>query len=234
MNPSVEQLLKVQEVDSQMIFLRESMRLRPRELEDDRRKVTAAKAAAEAVAAQIKSLKVESDRREIDVRKADSEIEKLTVALNQAKSNQEYTILKEQIKRQEDLRGQAEEEVLEKLTHIDTLEARRKELSQSLVQAEGALKKKQAEVDELMAGIKKELESLAKARQELIAGVEAENLRIYDRILERHNNFAVARVDGQVCQGCYMAVTTQEVNLLLQGQFLQCKSCSRILYLPPG
>ena len=56
----------------------------------------------------------------------------------------------------------------------------------------------------------------------------AENLKIYERVLQRYNNFAIARVEGQVCHGCFMSVTSQEVNLLMQGQFLQCKSCSRL------
>lgn len=231
MNPSVEQLLRVQEVDTQIIFLRESLRLRPLELDDDRRKVVETKKSLEALVLEIKRGRMESDRREVDVKKSDSEIEKLNVLLNQAKSNQEYTILKEQIKRQEELRGQAEEEVIEKLTQIDSLEVNRKAFVAKLDLEEKSFRKKEAEVQEILKGIKDQLQVLEGQRGELLEGVDRENLRTYERILARHNNFAVARVEAQVCHGCYMAVTTQEVNLLMQGQFLQCKSCSRILQL---
>src|SRR4030095_16116488 len=126
MNPSIEQLLKVQEVDSQMIFLKETLRLRPKELDDDRKKTADTKVLVEAIAVQIKKLKLESAQRELDVKRGDAEIEKLTVALNQAKSNQEYTIFSEQIKKQKEARGKLEDEVLGMFGEIDTLEARRK------------------------------------------------------------------------------------------------------------
>ena len=136
MHPSIEQLLSVQEVDSQAIFLRESMRLRPRELDDDRKNVARASDAVEALVAKTKTVKMASDEREVDVKKCDAEIEKLNILLNQASSNNEYTILKEQIKRQEETRSEAEEDVLEKLTEIDRLEAEQRERTVNLAAAE--------------------------------------------------------------------------------------------------
>ena len=232
MHPSIEQLLRVQEVDSQLIFLRESLRLRPLEMEDDRRKLEETKKSLDALLLEIKRTRMDSDRREVDVKKFDSEIEKLNVLLNQAKSNQEYTILKEQIKRQEELRGQAEEEVLEKLTKLDSMEANRKALGERHDLDLKSFRRKEAEVAEILKGIKEQASGLELKRGELLGGIDKENLRTYERILARHNNFAIARVENQVCHGCFMSVTVQEVNLLMQGQFLQCKSCSRLFYLP--
>jgi uncharacterized protein len=231
MHPSIEKLLKVQEVDSQLIFLRESMRMRPRELEDDRRKAAETKAGLEAVEAQIKRAKVDSDQRELDVGKADAEITKIQTAMNQSKSNQEYTIFKEQIKRQEEIRGKAEEDVIGKLHEIDALDLKRKEWAARLAEAEKTFRKKEAEVTELVRAMQKEYDSLQSRRGGLLEGIDPENLKVYERVLERHNNFAIARVEGQICHGCYMSVTSQEINLLLQGSFLQCKNCSRILCL---
>lgn len=231
LHPSVEQLLKVQEVDSQILFLRESLRLRPLELEDDRRKVVDTKKNLEGALLEIKKGRMDSDRREVDVKKADAEIDKLNVALNQAKTNQEYTIFKEQIKRQEEQRGKAEEEVIEKLTQLDSLESTRKALATKLEMEERSFRKKESEVQEIVKGIKDQLQVLEATRGELMSGIDREHLRTYERVLQRHNNFAIARVESQVCHGCFMSVTTQEVNLLMQGQLLQCKSCSRLLYL---
>jgi len=232
MNSSIDQLLKVQEVDSEMILLRESLRMRPREIEDDRKKSQDTRQALEALVAKIKQFRMESDRREVDVKKCDAEIEKYNVAMNQAKSNQEYTIIKEQIKRQEDLRAKAEEEVIEKLTQIDAVEAERKATASRLVTEEKGLQKKTAEVDEMVRGMQKQLGILEEQKATLLVGVDRDHMRIYERVLARHNNFALARVEDQVCHGCYIAVTAQDVNLLMQGQFVQCRSCSRILYLP--
>ena len=231
MNPSIEQLLHVQGVDSEMIFIRESLRRRPLELDDDRRKLENARKHLEGAQAQIKRFKMDADRGELEVKRLDAEIEKLTVALNQAKSNQEYTIIKEQIRRQSEGRGTAEEQVLEKLSEIDALEAERKERTEDVKREEASFRNKEAEMKQVLDGLETQLAKLEERREGLIEGIDREHLKIYDRVLARHNNFAIARVEGQICQGCYMTVTSQEINLLLQGQFLQCKSCSRLLYL---
>lgn len=205
--------------------------MRPLELEDDRRKLQAARQELEAIAGDIKRIKMDADRREVDVKKFDAEIEKLRVALNQAKTNQEYTILKEQIKKLEEGRGKAEEEVIENLTEIDALELSRKAQAQKIAEEEKTFRRRDAEVEEILKGLRSQLEGLEKRRADLLDGIDREHLKIYERVLARHNNFAIARVEGQVCHGCFISVTSQEVNLLLQGQFLQCKSCSRLLYL---
>lgn len=231
MNPSVEQLLRVQEVDSEMIYVRESLRRRPLELEDDRRKLDNARKHLETIQAQIKRFKMDADKGELEVKRLDADIEKLNVALNLAKSNQEYTILKEQIRRQGDARGTAEEQVLEKLSEIDALEAERKQQIEEVKREEASFRQKELEVKAVMDGLETQLAKLEERRAGLIDGIDREHLKIYDRVLARHNNFAIASVEDQVCHGCYMTVTSQEKNLLLQGQFLQCKSCSRLFYL---
>ena len=231
MHPSISQLLRVQDVDSETIFIRESLRMRPLELEDDRRKLQGARQELEAIVGDIKRTKMDADRREVDVKKFDAEIEKLRVALNQAKSNQEYTVFKEQIKKLEEGRGKAEEEVIEKLTELDALELGRKAQAQKIADEEKTFRRREAEVEEVLKGLRGQLEGLEKRRADLLDGIDREHLKIYERVLARHNNFAIARVEGQICHGCFISVTSQEVNLLLQDQFLQCKSCSRLLYL---
>jgi predicted nucleic acid-binding Zn-ribbon protein len=232
MNPLIEQLLLVQEVDSELILLSESLRLRPRELDDDRKSVVETRRSIDGIAAQIKRLKMAGDRREVDVRKSDADIEKYKIALNQAKTNQEYTIFKEQIRREEELRGKAEEEVLQTLAEIDAAEAERKALTAKVAEEDKALKRREAEVEGVLAGIRKHLEGLKAKRADLVEGIPRENLQIYERVLARLNNFAIARVEDQICQGCFMMVTNQDVNLIMQGQFVQCKSCARLLFLP--
>ena len=105
MHPSVEQLLKVQEVDSQSVFLNEAMRLRPQELADEQKKVAVAQAVADGISAEITQLRKEFDQRELEIKNCDAQIEKLTITLNIAKTNQEYSVLRDQIERQKESRG---------------------------------------------------------------------------------------------------------------------------------
>ena len=231
MHPSIEKLLKVQEVDSQLIFLRSAIQKRPLELADEAKRLEAAEARVKAVDARIKELKVTIDQKELEIRSFDQEIEKISVAQNTAKTNEEYTIFKEQIKRQQGLRSDMEEEVLQRLSEVEDLSAQRVELQGELDHVRGAYERKAREVREIVEGMTSQVEKLQNERQEYIADVDKDHLLIYDRVLERHNDFAIAQVDNQICQGCHMAVTHQQINELLDSGILQCKSCSRLLYL---
>jgi predicted nucleic acid-binding Zn-ribbon protein len=232
MHPSVEELLAVQKVDSATRFLREGMRLRPLELEDDRKKVAASRAMVEATEAEMKALRQEADRGELDIKTSDQEIGRLNVALNSAKTNQEYAVLREQIQRQAEARSKREEEVLEHLGRIDQLGEERDQLKRELEENEKIYRRREEEVAEVIRGLEKQVEELTRQREALVEDVDPQHLSLYQRILDRHGNFAISAVKDSICQGCFMTVTAQNVSLLMLGrELVQCRNCSRILYL---
>ena len=61
----------------------------------------------------------------------------------------------------------------------------------------------------------------------------------YRRTVKQHGADAMASLDydrkSQIgtCSGCYVSVTTQALNELINGNHLSfCKTCGRLLYLP--
>ena len=150
MHPSIERLLSVQEVDCQVISLREAMRKRPMELADVKKRRDAAQAAVDVVAGHLKELKKLCDSRDLEVQTFDADIGKLTVTLNQAKTNAEFTILKEQIRRKETARGEVEEEILESYSKLEALEEHKKEQDEKLKFAEESYQRKEAAVGEVL------------------------------------------------------------------------------------
>jgi len=232
MHDSLKALLRLQEIDSQIIFLRTAKEKRPRELESDRRRVDEKKRMVDGLTQEIKKTKMEGDRKELDLKKNEAEILKLRVALNVAKSNQEYQILKEQIARLEEQNGKIEEEVLKCLSEVDSLEKGKRDADEEHRGAQKELQKRTEELNQILKGIDGELAELQARRRAALDGVPQEHLQPYDRVLSRHGDSALARVENQVCQGCFMAVTPQTMNLLLLDRDLsQCRNCLRILYL---
>lgn len=232
MQPSVEQLLKVQKVDSEMNYLRRAMHLRPQELQDDEKKVTGSRAALRSVETQLKQLRMDADGGELKIKSCDAEIEKLNVNLNSAKTNQEYAVLREQIQRKEEERGKVEEEVLERLGEIDQLDQRRGQLKRESEEHEKIYARRKNEVAEIVQGLQAQIDRLSGEREQLVVDVDPQHLSLYERVLARHGDFAIGSVRDSICQGCFMTVTAQEVNLLMLGkELIQCKSCSRLLYL---
>jgi predicted nucleic acid-binding Zn-ribbon protein len=230
MHPSIERLLSVQEIDSQMIFLEEAARLRPLEVEDDRKRLAGAQAGLDGVLGRILGARKGIDAAELEVKTLEAGIEKASIALNQAKSNAEYTVFKEQVRRKDEAKGEIEEKTLEAMQRMDGLAEEQKEALSRRDAAARALEGKENQVREVLAGVVEQLHGMNSKREELAESVDKEHLGIYDRVLARYQDFAVARVDGYVCQGCHLSVTPQEKNQLLQGEFLQCRSCIRLLF----
>jgi predicted nucleic acid-binding Zn-ribbon protein len=232
MNESLRTLLELQEVDSQIIFLRDAREKRPRELESDRRRLEEKKRLLEGLAQEIKRIKMESDRRELDLKHNEAEVEKLRIALNQAKSNQEYQILKEQIARLEEQDSKIEEEVLKRLGEVDGLERAKRSAEEELRAVEADFKLKVEELNRVLKGLEEQLGGLESRRQGAVKKVPTEHLSLYERVLKRQRDSALARVENQVCMGCFMGITPQTINLLMQDrELIQCRNCLRILYL---
>jgi predicted nucleic acid-binding Zn-ribbon protein len=92
-------------------------------------------------------------------------------------------------------------------------------------------------VDGEIAKIDEELKGLRERRAAAAKDVDAEFLKIYERIHKaKPDAVALAAVvqeeDGYHCGGCRMGITFQDVNTVMKGKDpLQCRSCSRLLYL---
>ena len=232
MHPSLKALLQLQELDSRMIFLREAKEKRPRELDTDRRRLDEKKQVVDRIVKEMKRLRIDSDQRELDLKKNETEIAKLRTALNTASSNQEYQILRDQIARLDDSNSRIADDVLARLGEVEGLEKGKREAEGEVRGMQGEFEKKLEELRGILGNIDAELAQLGARRQACARDVPADHLALYDRVLQRHKDFALARVENQVCQGCYMSVTPQTLNLLLQDRELsQCRNCLRILYL---
>lgn len=228
----MERLLKLQGVDNQIRFLKEAKVARPRELDTDRRKLEQAQARVDAVTLRIQEGKLAAARGEREVKECDEEIRKTRASLHQAKTNDEYAVLKAQIEKIAERRSGIEEAVLAKLDELDRLARDLESEKARLAEEEVSFNRKKGEVDEIVASLDEKLEKAQADRARLASEVDPDHLSIYDRVLERWGNTGIAVVRDSVCQGCYMKVNNQEINLLMSSQELvRCRSCSRLLYL---
>jgi predicted nucleic acid-binding Zn-ribbon protein len=232
MHPSVEQLLKVQAVDGEMRMLRQGMRLRPQELDSDRRRLKRAQAAVAEIVEEGRALRMQIDQGELEIKACDEEITNHNVTLNTVKTNAEYSVLTAQIEKLRETRSEHEEIVLEQLTALDALEETRRGRETVAEEEEKQFRRKEAELAELLQGLEARVGELSNQRTELSSGIDGEQLALYDRVLARHEDSAISVVRDRVCQGCFMTVTQQNISLLMLGrELIQCMNCGRLLYL---
>ncbi|MBI4584789.1 MAG: hypothetical protein HY717_12305 [Planctomycetes bacterium] len=233
MNDLMKDLLGLQSLDTELILLAALKRTRPQELEKERAMGIQAKQALDHLQQEIKRIKLECDRAELDLKKDQADLEKVQVALNTAKSNQEYQVLRDQIERLKERMGKAEEAILMKMAEIDSLNEEKKAAIDNLAAVEKEFKVKEEELQGFLKELAERANGLEKKRAEKAQIITPDALEVYSRILGRYCDAALAAVENNVCQGCHMSVTTQLITQLMIGRdLIQCKNCMRILYLP--
>jgi predicted nucleic acid-binding Zn-ribbon protein len=180
----------------------------------------------------IKRLKLETHDKELTLRTKQQQIAKHERQLNESTSKKEYDALQAEINSDRRACQRLEDEILDRMGETETQTAQLPELEKAVQRArEDAARV----VDDIQARRNSLTERLNEVHQN-ISEVEAtlpEDVRTYyQRQLTARGEDALSAVLGRTCTACYTEITAQNYNDLAQGQFVLCKSCGRILYLP--
>jgi predicted nucleic acid-binding Zn-ribbon protein len=151
------------------------------------------------------------------------------------KTNQEYHAVQKEIAFAQGEIKTIEDKILELMVEADDLTA-------SVKRAEAELASEQKAVDadrRLMAtelvAMKSSLERIAGERAEVVRGLGAKALAIFELVLRRRNGVAVAPARDGICTVCHVRLRPQVFNTILRNdQIIQCDSCQRILYHVPA
>ncbi len=188
---------------------------------------------------QLKQTQASTANAENDVRATEQRIERSRGAMNNAKTNKEYSALLVEVNTLKADKGKLEETALQFMSEVDNLreelqgvEARLEEQRKIMALAEKELEQRQSEVGDRLAQLKAKRETAARA-------VPAEPLAIFERLADQYDGEGmcpVIEVDHRrmefSCGGCYMSIPMEVVNrLATQDQVTQCPSCGRMLYL---
>ena len=128
-------------------------------------------------------------------------------------------------------RKEADEKLLEILLEIESL-------GDDLSQARDTLEQLQAERPGVIAKLEnrkndlsRELADLHRRRDDLSPHIETQAAILYNSLSASKNGYAVAKVEGGMCQGCRLALSTSELQRARSSKIVQCSSCRRILYV---
>lgn len=180
----------------------------------------------------LKHLKVSIHDKEISLKMKQQEIAKHQKQLNEAGGKKAYDALQLEIANEKKACRKLEDEVLEAMEEVEIRTGKLPEL-------EKEIQRSKQETVKLIDDIQTRRNILTDRLNEMhkkLAEVEAslpEDIRIqYERLVSSRGAEALSLIQGRTCTACYTEITAQNYNDLLQGKFLLCKSCGRILYLP--
>lgn len=194
-----------------------------------RKRLTAELAEAEQ---RVKALQLEQRENEGDITQKQEQIRKYDNQLLNVKKNEEYQALLHEIDIVKKQIATKEERIISIMLGID-------EAKESLEETKKRLAQEQADIDEACKKIDVELEEAIRERKNMEAQrtplskeIDPLTLSRYERIRKAlKTGDAVVPLNGESCSGCFMMVTAQTVNEILEGaKFMPCRHCGRLLY----
>lgn len=224
-------ILELGELDRKLIRLRKRRDAAPDMAAPQRARVEKAKRELTQIAEQDKESAKQVKRLELDAKAKEAEIEKAQVSLNQAKNNDEYQALTRTIATRKDELSKLETEILESYEAQESREDLSKKAKERITSQEGELKAALERVAETQAKHGAEIETLEARRAELMAKLGEDHRDLYERLLERLGDSAVAEVRDEICQGCLLKIRPEQVSLVRGANTLvTCSDCGRILW----
>jgi predicted nucleic acid-binding Zn-ribbon protein len=181
---------------------------------------------------ELKHLKVNAHEKEVSLKATSEQIKKYDGQLAGIISKKEYDAFKNELATCQNTVAKLEDEILAILGEIEPRQIKLPELEKNLAQLKTQAAQFERDQDTRIADLKRQrdevMQKLAEAESTLHEDIRPQ----YDRLVNAQGENAMSAVENKVCVACYTEITAQSYNELLNGKYLLCKSCGRILYLP--
>lgn len=174
----------------------------------------------------------EVDAQELEMKQLDERISRKKEQLDNVTAHREYLSLKSEI----DSIRQQQHDLEEKLIEVwNTLESAQKEYDTRVSGAQDHIAKiesQEQEINQQLALLNDELTQLSLQREEKQHRIPEEWLEKYAAMRTKISD-PVVSAEGASCGGCAFFISDQEMQQLRHHKLVQCKSCFRLLYVPP-
>ena len=140
--------------------------------------------------------------------------------------------LEQEAGRARDLMQEWDAQLLELSLNQEESQARCQALEQELSEIQAAWELRSAELKQDIGRLDEEREGIGGKRSSLAATLENSALQRYESLRRAKGGLAVAKMERGLCQGCRMALPTQQQQRVRNGrQTVLCSTCGRILFL---
>ncbi len=231
MLPEIEQLLILQDKDQHLRRLRAEIKKMPADAEAAKGRLASATAAVSAARDEVNHNEVAIKNLEIQIQTRRDTIVKLKTQQFETRKNEEFTALAHEATRYEGDVAKLEDEELILMEKGEILKAALKEAQDHFASTEGYVKEELGKIKERYLNVQAQIKEFEGLRSGLAIKVEPGLLERYDRILAGKGD-VIAELNGHVCTGCHMKVTTATFNdARAEKTITTCPNCGRMVYI---
>lgn len=190
------------------------------------------KADLDAAREALKKSKADAKNKEVQAQSIRNRVDDLRTKLNATKKQNEYDAIRNQIANDNLSASKLEDEALELMSQNEQKEVELKAQEAEVAKLASEVDALANDVSSKAEGQRAQLVELERAVVEAEAIIPGDVRDQYRRVVKGMGAEGMAPVEHASCTGCFVSVTAQMMNDLINGHSLVfCKSCGRILYL---
>ncbi len=227
----IEQLVALQQVDSELIELHLELNNAPKEVQE----LEGEYAVKENI---INQYKEKIDHLTGQDKRINSEIEEDTLKVKKSKNKlmmvsntKEYHAMMREMDNLEKLNRTREEERMAIVEELQRQQESLEEIQKDADIIKENMDQKRANLQERVKASEAKLAELDSLRKSLCVDVPKPVLSRYEFIRSRLDSPVIVPVTNGICNGCHIAIPPQSFNELQRGQqILSCPNCQRLIY----
>lgn len=227
---AIRQLLVLQDLDQQILAIREELKIYAPQLEHLKQKVQERRERIDTLSHSGASSLKERRRIEAEIADKESLIQKYQRQQMEVKTNREYQALTTEIGNIRTEIEVLEDQVLALLTQEDEKKHELEQCKEDLKRIEAETSRERQRIETIIEERRARLDQLRKDRKIGITQLSPDVRNIYDRLVTRFPGSVVVHVVNGSCGGCYMQLLPQLLVEVHQGREIKrCSRCMRVL-----
>lgn len=231
MQQSLEQLLKLQDIDYFLGELERSKDYLPDMMENLKKEIDETKIKYETCLKDLEEATIKQKNLELEVSSKEADLQKYQQQMMSIKTNKEYDALVAEIDTIKGIISNHETELIETIDLSATLEKNIDDYKTRMDQVEENNTKQLSVLQEKIDTIGDKVSGKETERSAITSNISRQLITVYDRVRRGKGGSAVVAVKRRACGACYKALTPKKVQEIRKAdKVLTCDNCGRLLF----